>query len=40
MDYNSRYVIMIDMKACYPSSFQGMGEAKRYFERFGHPTTE
>ncbi|MEW8688903.1 MAG: hypothetical protein AB2556_24050, partial [Candidatus Thiodiazotropha sp.] len=28
----------IDMKACYPASFQGMGEAKPYFERFGHPT--
>ena len=26
------------MKAPYPASFQGMGEAKPYFERFGHPT--
>ena len=26
------------MKACYPASFQGMGEAKPYFERFGHPS--
>ena len=26
------------MKACYAASFQGMGEAKPYFERFGHPT--
>ena len=26
------------MKACYPASFQGMGEVKPYFEWFGHPT--
>ena len=26
------------MKACYPASFQGMGEAKPYSEQFGHPT--
>ncbi|MEW8686487.1 MAG: hypothetical protein AB2556_11805 [Candidatus Thiodiazotropha sp.] len=26
------------MKACYSPSFQGMGEAKPYFERFGPPT--
>ena len=38
MDYDTRQVITIDMKACYPASFQGMGEAKPYFERFGHPT--
>ncbi|MEW8688836.1 MAG: hypothetical protein AB2556_23710 [Candidatus Thiodiazotropha sp.] len=31
-------VVSIDMKACYPASFQDMGEAKPYFERFGHPT--
>jgi len=30
-------VISIDMKACYPASFLGQGEAKAYFERFGHP---
>ena len=38
MDYDTREVTSIDMKACYPASFQGMGEAKPYFERFGHPT--
>ena len=32
-----RDVYSIDMKACYPASFMGMGEAKPYFERFGHP---
>ncbi|MEW8686492.1 MAG: hypothetical protein AB2556_11830 [Candidatus Thiodiazotropha sp.] len=38
MDYDTRDVVSIDMKACYPASFQGMGEARPYFERFGHPT--
>ncbi|MEW8688955.1 MAG: hypothetical protein AB2556_24310, partial [Candidatus Thiodiazotropha sp.] len=38
MGYDTREVVSIDMKACYPASFQGMGEAKPYFERFGHPT--
>ena len=38
MDYDMRDVVSIDIKACYPASFQGMGEAKPYFERFGHPT--
>ena len=38
MGYDTREVTSIDMKACYPASFQGMGEAKPYFERFGHPT--
>ena len=38
MDYDTREVVSIDMKACYPASFRGMGEAKPYFERFGHPT--
>ena len=38
MDYDTRDVVSIDMKACYPASFQGMGEAKPYFQRFGHPT--
>ena len=38
MDYDRRDVVSIDMKACYPASFQGMGEAKPYFERLGHPT--
>jgi len=38
MDYDTRGVASIDMKACYPASFQGEGEAKPYFERFGHPT--
>ena len=38
MGYDMREVTSIDMKACYPASFQAMGEAKPYFERFGHPT--
>ena len=38
MDYDTRDVVSIDMKACYPASFQGMGKAKPYFEWFGHPT--
>ena len=38
MNYDKREVVSIDMKACYPASFQGMGEAKPYFEQFGHPT--
>ena len=29
MGYDMREVTSIDMKACYPASFQGMGEAKR-----------
>ncbi|MEW8688758.1 MAG: hypothetical protein AB2556_23320 [Candidatus Thiodiazotropha sp.] len=28
MGYDTRKVVNIDMKACYPASFQGMGEAK------------
>ena len=38
INYDTREVVTIDMKACYPASFQGMGEAKPYFERFGNPT--
>ena len=38
MNYHMREVVSIDMKACYLASFRGMGEAKPYFERFGHPT--
>ena len=38
MDYDTRDVVGIDLKACYPAFFQGMGEAKPYSERFGHPT--
>ena len=38
MGYDTREVTSIDMKACYPTSFQGKGEAKPYFERFGHST--
>ena len=38
MGYDTREVTSIDMKACYPASFKGMGEAKPYFERFGYPT--
>ncbi|MEW8689049.1 MAG: hypothetical protein AB2556_24785 [Candidatus Thiodiazotropha sp.] len=38
MGCDARKVVSIDMKACYPASFQGMGETKPFFERFGHPT--
>ncbi|MEW8333809.1 MAG: hypothetical protein AB2692_22955, partial [Candidatus Thiodiazotropha sp.] len=38
MNYDTREVVSIDMKACYPASFHGLGEANPYFERFGHPT--
>ncbi|MEW8689156.1 MAG: hypothetical protein AB2556_25320 [Candidatus Thiodiazotropha sp.] len=37
MGYDTEDIISIDMRACYPASYQGMGEAKPYFERFGHP---
>ena len=37
IDYDTRDIVSIDMKACYPASFQGEGEAKPYFEQFGHP---
>lgn len=40
MDYDMRDVISIDMKACYPASFQGKGECAAYFQRFGHPTSQ
>ena len=36
-DYHVDDIVSIDMKACYPASFQGQGEATPYFERFGHP---
>ena len=36
MGYDTREVTSIDMKACYPASFQGRGEAKPYFERYCH----
>ena len=35
--YDTRDVVAIDMKACYPASFQGHGEAAPWFKRFGHP---
>ena len=35
MEYDIKQIVSI---ACYPASFQGKGEAKPYFERFGHPT--
>ncbi|MEW8689415.1 MAG: hypothetical protein AB2556_26625 [Candidatus Thiodiazotropha sp.] len=38
MGYDMEDIISINMRACYPTSFQGMGEAKLYFERFRHPT--
>ncbi|KAK3782034.1 hypothetical protein RRG08_027208 [Elysia crispata] len=36
-DYHVNEVVSIDMKACYPASFQGQGEAAPWFQRFGHP---
>ncbi|MEW8689288.1 MAG: hypothetical protein AB2556_25990 [Candidatus Thiodiazotropha sp.] len=38
MGYDTEDIITMDTRACYPASFQGMGEVKPYFERFGHPT--
>ncbi|MEW8688997.1 MAG: hypothetical protein AB2556_24525 [Candidatus Thiodiazotropha sp.] len=38
LGYDTREVVSIDIKVCYPASFQGMGKANPYFERFGHPT--
>ena len=38
MGYDTREVTSVNMKACYPASFKGMGEAKPYFEQFGHLT--
>lgn len=35
--YDVQGVISIDMKSCYTVSFQGFGEARKYFRRFGHP---
>ena len=37
MNYDTRDVVCIDMKSCFPASFQGKGEASPYFQRFGHP---
>ena len=36
-DFHVNEVVSIDMKACYPASFQGQGEAAPWFQRFGHP---
>lgn len=43
-DYQVNQVVSIDMKSCYPASFQGQGEAAQgqgeaapWFQRFGHP---
>ena len=38
MEYDTRDITSIDMKACYPASYQGKGECEPYFQRFGHPT--
>ena len=38
MDYDTWDVVSIDMRSCFPASFQGEGEAKPYFQRFGHPS--
>lgn len=37
MEYTLQDVISIDMKACYPASFLGEGEAAPWFKWFGHP---
>ena len=37
MGHDIEQIVSIDMKSCYPASFQGEGEAKPHFERFGHP---
>ena len=37
-NYDTRDVVCIDMKSCYPANFQGEGEANPYFIRFGHPS--
>ena len=37
-NYDTRDVVCIDMKSCFPASFQGEGEASPYFQRFGHPS--
>ena len=36
-EYHVDDVVSIDMKTCYPASFQGLGEMQPYFKRFGHP---
>ena len=38
--YHVDDIISIDMKACYPASFQGQGECAPYFQRFGHPMSQ
>ena len=38
MECDTRDIVSIDIKTCYPASFQGLGEAKPYFEIFGHPS--
>lgn len=36
--HDTNDVISIDMRACYPASLRGKGEAWRYFKNFGHST--
>ena len=36
MDYDTMDIVSINMKACYPASFQDHGEAAPCFKRFGH----
>ena len=31
-------VVSLDMSACYPGSFTGMGDCAKYFNIYGHPT--
>lgn len=37
VEYTMKDVVCIYMKACYPSSFLGKGEAAQWFQRCGHP---
>lgn len=37
LNYDTRDVVSIDMRSCYPASFRGHGEASPWFKRFGHP---
>ena len=38
MDYDTKDIVSIDMNASYPASFQGLGDGKPHFDRFGHPS--
>lgn len=36
--YDINDVVSLDMTACYPGSFKGMGDCAEYFRKYGHPT--